>query len=179
MPQLTIIVGMGGSGKSELCKKIAESSMPRPVIFSDATLTYTDERRAGHGCLGEMVARLLGQSEDCVMDESHLIDPCFRGHFRNFCGEFLPQVELHWIFFEADVLACINNTYADAQLNVRRELSRYKALDNQRKVYVVPNEQEWPGRKVHPVYKCNKPAFSTEPEAICWLHSEIEMLSTT
>ena len=170
MPKLTIIVGMGGSGKSRLCNEIAERSTPRPVVFSDATLTNTDERRAGHGCLGEMVARLLGRSEDCVMDESHLIVPCFREHFRNFCGTFLPQVELDWIFFEADVLACINNTYADAQKNGRRELSRYKALDNQRKVYDVPNEQDWPGRTVRPVYKCNNPEFSTEAEAVCWLH---------
>ncbi len=178
MPKLTIVVGMGGSGKTYRCNEIAGESTPQATVFADATLTNTDERRAGHQSLGEMVARLLGQSADCVMDESHLTVPSFRDSFKQFCDTFLIGVEQQWIFFEADVVACINNAYRDAHQKSRRELDRYKALDNQRNVYEVPpNDGQWPGWTVRPVHKFENPQFTSESEAVCWLHSEIVTLS--
>src|SRR4051812_13436304 len=105
MAKLTIIVGIAGSGKSWLCDEIARQGATQVHIFKDATLTEgNDDRRAGHGSLGEMVARLLGRSEDCVMDESHLTHAKFRLSFREFCDTFLVGVEQSWIFFEADLL---------------------------------------------------------------------------
>ena len=139
MATLTIIVGMAGSGKSSLCDEIARQSDGPVHIFKDATLTHDDKRRAGHGCLGEMVARLLGCSENCVMDEGHLTDPKFRRLFKEFCDKFLVGVSQEWIFFNADVLACINNVFHDAETNGRKELSRYTALNNQMAVYEPPS----------------------------------------
>lgn len=178
MPKLTVIVGMAGSGKSCLCNEIATRSTPATPAFKDGTLTNTNERRAGHECLGEIIARLLGCGEDCVMDEAHLTDPSFRASFIRFCETFLPKIELEWRFFEADVVACINNVYRDAQ-NGRRQLCRYKALDAQRKLYSVPDEAALPGRTVHSVYQCESPRFSPseESDAIQWLQSEIAQLS--
>jgi len=176
MTKLSIIVGMGGSGKTRLCNDIADQSTPRAAIFEDATLTNNDQRRAGHQCLGEMVARLLGRSEDCVMNESHLTVHSFRENFRDFCNTFLPSIQTRWIFFQADVLACINNVYHDAQ-NGRCELSRFQAIHNQLNIYTLPNETEWPNRTVRPVHQGDNPKFDNEAKAVAWLHSEILRLS--
>jgi hypothetical protein len=176
--KLTIIVGMGGSGKSFLCEEIAKNSNAK--AFKDATLTNNDRRRAGYDCLGEMVARLLGLDEDCVMDESHLTVPTFRDTFRDFCDEFLNGVEQEWIFFEHNVVACINNIFHDVQVNGRNELNRLKALEGQRKVYVVPPVGDFPGhRQPRSVYRQELPKFnnSQEAEAIDWLRGEIARLT--
>lgn len=181
MPKLSIIVGMAGSGKTWFCEQIANQSTPKAVTFPDATLICNDDnRRAGHRTLGEMVARLLGRSEDCVMDESHLTVPIFRDKFKSFCDTFLPGIQQDWIFFEANVVACINNVYHDAHANNRSDLSRFKALENQRKIYRVPDESEWPGRQVQRVYQRGNPQFdaSSELDAVAWLQAEISKLST-
>ena len=181
MTKLSIIVGMAGSGKTWLCDDIAKQSTPKAVMFPDATLTCNDnKRRAGHQTLGEMVARLLGGSEDCVMDESHLTDPNFRMMFKEFCDTFLVGIQLDWIFFEPNVVACINNVYHDAHTHQRFDLSRFKALESQRKIYSVPNESEWPGRQVQSVYQRANPQFksSNEQEAVAWLQAEIDRLLT-
>jgi len=91
MARLIVIVGMGGSGKSTLCREIASSR--KAIPFQDATLANGDRRRAGYDCLGEIVARLLRRNQDCVMDESHLTVPEFRNIFRAFCDDFLSGVE--------------------------------------------------------------------------------------
>jgi hypothetical protein len=178
MATLTIIVGMAGSGKSWLCDDIKKQRATPVYIFKDATLTNSDERRAGHECLGEMVARLVGRSEDCVMDEAHLTVPGFRQSFKSFCDTFLEGVDQKWIFYEANVLACINNLFHDAQSNGRVELSRYRALEAQRGIYKVPDEAAWPGRMVREVHRCEKPIFkaSEEAQAVKWLQLEIARL---
>lgn len=178
MPKLTVIVGMAGSGKTWLCNAIADQSEPRAFTFSDATLAFNDYRRAGHQCLGEMVARLLGRDEHCVMDESHLTDPHFRTQFKEFCDTFLVGVEQEWIFFEADIVACVNNLYRDKTEGGRHELCRYQALENQRKRYHVPSEADCPGRKTYPVHCSANPKFdqSSESAAIEWLQSQIKSL---
>jgi hypothetical protein len=176
MTKLTIIVGMAGSGKSWLCDDIDKQSTSPVSIFKDATLTYNDERRAGHNCLGEMVARLVGRSEDCVMDEAHLTVPDFRQSFKRFCDEFLPDVEQRWNFFDSNTLACINNLYHDAETKGRDQLSRYEALDSQRVIYEVPtNRSEWPGFTSHKVHQCGS-QFENEAEAINWLQEKIKGL---
>jgi hypothetical protein len=178
MPKLSIIVGMAGSGKSTVCNEIVNQSSSPAFAFPTATLTNNDKRRAGHQSLGEMVARLLGRSEDCVMDEAHLTVPEFRTSFKQFCDVFLVGIEPHWIFFEADVVACINNVYHDAQgPQGRRDLCRFKALDAQRTIYKVPNKSEFPNHTVRAVYKQEHPQFSDESTAVAWLESEIEALS--
>lgn len=178
MPKLTVIVGMAGSGKTWLCNAITDQCEPRPFTFSDATLTFTDDRRAGHQCLGEMVARLLGRDEDCIMDESHLTVPYFRKQFKDFCDKFLVGVEQEWIFFEADIVACVNNLYHDKAENRRHELSRYRALKNQHEIYRVPSEADWPGRRIQSVYCAADPRFDRtgESEAIEWLQYQIQAL---
>lgn len=173
MPKLTIVVGMAGSGKTYLCNQIAHKSNPKAKVFADATLTNTDERRAGHDCLGEIVARLIGRGQNCVIDEPHLVVSTFRESFKQFCDEFLPQVPQEWIFFQPDVLACINNVYNDAKQNGRDELSRYEALNNQRKVYVLPDVNNWPGGSAESVNQYSKPHFRTVEEAVNWLESKI------
>jgi hypothetical protein len=112
--RLTIIVGMGGSGKTRLCNKLAMEGNTK--AFPDATLPAKDGdhlRRAGHDRLGELVARLLGSQEECVMDEAHLVNADFRNRFKDFCDRFLIGVKQEWIFFEHNVVACINNIYHD------------------------------------------------------------------
>ena len=171
MAKLTIIVGMGGSGKPLLCSEITDAS--KACKFTDATLTNNDRRRAGYDCLGEMIARLLGRGQDCVMDESHLTVPTFRDTFRNFCDEFLKGVEQEWIFFERNVVACVNNVFHDWQ-NKRTEPSRLEALENQIKVYQVPRAGEFPGyQQPRPVYRQQSPKFKTseEGQALIWLRA--------
>lgn len=183
MAKLTIIVGIGGSGKTSLCKEIANQSPTPTYVFPDATLVQNnDERRAGHGALGEMVARLLGRGEDCLMDESHLVHPGFRNSFKRFCDTLLVGVDQNWIFFEADGLACINNVYYDYTFGNRKRdhLSRFRAVDDQRQKYTVPDETDFPGRIVHKVYQGEAPRFkaSEESQAIKWLQSEIHKLQS-
>lgn len=175
MAKLTIIVGMGGSGKSHLCAEIAKNSNAK--AFEDATLTKDDFRRAGRDCLGEMVARLLGRQEDCVMDESHLTVTGFRNKFKSFCDEFLNGVEQEWIFFEHNVVACINNVFYDSQKK-GREPSRLKALKGQIEHYKeVPLPGAFPGhRELRPVYRQESPRFGQEADALSWLHGEIARL---
>lgn len=179
MARLTIIVGVAGSGKSSLRREIARER--RIKGFGDATLTnHDDRRRAGRGCLGELVARLLGRGEDCVMDESHLTMDHFRGLFKGFCDEFLPNVEQEWIFFENDALACINNVYHDMYVEVKDRdwLGRLKALRNQSKAYEVPPAGAYPGYQAPiRVYQQASPRFADKEEAQRWLHDEIERLS--
>ena len=177
MAKLTIIVGIGGSGKTHLCADLAKGGNARP--FYDATLAGDDNKRAGFNCLGEMVARLLGTREDCVMDESHLTVPSFREKFKRFCDQFLIGVEQEWIFFERDVVSCINNVHHDYQIKGRQELSRLKAVRGQSRDYEVPPPGAYPGHQLpRPVYRRPSPIFDDhqEAEAFAWLESEIARL---
>ncbi len=174
MPKLTIVVGVGGSGKSTLCEQLKEESQSETFVFKDATLTKSDSRRAGHECLGEIVARLLGCGQDCLIDEPHLANPDFREEFKSFCDKFLPDVEQEWIFFEKDALNCINNLYYDAVNKNRIESERFKAVKNQLEVYSVPSPAGYSGFKVQPVYKQDNPRFSDLAEALHWLNSKID-----
>jgi hypothetical protein len=170
--KLTIIVGVGGSGKTTYCHELASERNATP--FTDGTLAHSDRRRAGFGCLGEMVARLLRNKEDCVMDESHLTHTAFRETFKKFCDEFLAGVEQEWIFYENDVLACINNVYYDYHVNGRTGVSRLKAVENQGSVYVVPPAGTYPGHhQARPVYRQPSPQFDDKQEALAWLQGEI------
>lgn len=159
-----------------LGKEISKKSNAK--MFEDATLTENNDRkRAGFDCLGEIVARLLGCHENCVMDEAHLTNPTFREMFRAFCNEFLKGVEQEWIFFEANVVACINNIYHDWHMNGREELSRLKSLADQIKVYSVPPDGQFPGhekpRLVRP-QECPKFEDSQKEEALEWLYGKIK-----
>lgn len=139
-------------------------------------MNHDDRKRAGYDCLGEIVARLIGRGEDCVMDESHLTDPSFRGAFKGFCDEFLPGVEQEWIFFEEDVVACINNVYADHQGPRKGGATRLSALMGQIGAYVVPTPGSFPGHEgPRLVYRRESPKFGEgqEAEALAWLHGEI------
>ena len=186
MPKLTIIVGMAGSGKSHLLSEISKSGgVPMENCFPDATLAQENKHRAGFKRLPEIVARLLGNNEDCVMDEAHLADPEFQRYFRGFMDEFLRDVDQHWIFFKHDVVACINNLYRDAERGVHTGYDRFKALDNQRKVYRVPGKAEWSGEsgvttiEFLPVHNSVNSRFAQadKTDAIDWLQSEIKRLS--
>lgn len=179
MAKLTIIVGIAGSGKSALRKEIAGNRNIKG--FGDGTLVKCEPRRAGFDCLGEMVARLLGRQEDCVMDESHLTMRHFRDLFKEFCDQYLPGVQQEWIFFERNVIACINNIYHDMYVRVKERdlLSRLKALKCQGKpkAYEVPAAGEYPGHQApHPVYRQESPKFTDEQEAMHWLQGEITRL---
>lgn len=167
MAKLTIIVGMAGSGKSHFCEKYAKEHNAK--AFLDGTLANKDEKRAGFDCLGEIVARLLGRNEDCVMDESHLCMKSFRGKFKAFCDEFLPEVEQEWIFFEKNTLASINNIFHDFQKG-RTSSSRLEAILGQSNGYTVPAREEYPGtRQPEPAYQRPSPRFTNEEEAVRWV----------
>ena len=169
MAKLTIVVGMGGSGKTYFCRKIAG----RRPFFESATLTKNDERRAGHRCLGELVARLLGRDEDCVMEEPRLTEPKFRNTFKDFCDRFLGGVKQEWIFFERDVVGCINNVFEDAR-SAQPKPGRLPALCNQIGVYRVPDPHEFPGYiEPHPVYRGHEPKFDDEDDALDWLRGKV------
>lgn len=174
MAKLTIIVGVAGSGKSSLCKKYAKEHNVK--AFSDGTLANPDKKRAGFDCLGEIVARLLGRDEHCVMDESHLCMQQFRDEFKKFCDEFLTGVEQEWIFFEKNTLACINNIYHDYELG-RKSSSRLQALLGQSDGYSVPALEEFPGKR-EPVYLQASSRFSNEAEATQWVRDTIQELRT-
>lgn len=174
MAKLTIVLGMAGSGKTHFCKQLSQESGAK--FFNDATLV-DDKRRSGHGCLSEIVARLLGRSEDCIMDESHLTVSSFRSRFKSFCDEYLEGIELQWICFEADVLACINNVFYDFTNQIRSKPGRLNALNRQRTQYELPSETELPDRLVQTVYRQAEPEFKHEDTAIKWLESEIERMN--
>jgi len=177
MAKLTIIVGMGGSGKSHLCDEITSSQ--NAFSFKDATLTNCDRRRAGYDCLGEIVARLLLRNENCVMDEAHLTNEDFRRTFKSFCGEFLKGVEQEWVFFENDALGCINTVYSEVTTKSRVECSRFESLANQIPNYKVPEPGSYPGyAKPRPVFQQSSPHFHREADVLEWLHSEIKRLES-
>jgi hypothetical protein len=170
--KLTIIVGMGGSGKSKLCDEIAKKS--KATAFKDATHVPKGDhaRRAGHKCLGEVVARLLGFQQDCVMDEPHLVNADFRMQFKGFCDDFLKCVEQEWIFFQHDVVACINNIYYDWEIGTRQEVSRLQSFANQIGEYKVPPAGDFPGHcEPQRVYRQAFPKFKDweEEAALSWL----------
>ncbi len=172
MVTLTIIVGMGGSGKSYFGKDLAKRERIKH-FFEDFTVPSPDCRRAGFKGLGETVFRLL-QGDDCIVDESHLTVTEFREDFRAFLREFLPNVEQRWIFFENDPLSCINNAYKD-YLNAeskRDHIGRLKALNNQRQCYKVPDPTGYQGFQRKDVYDGN-PHFADESAAISWLQQTL------
>lgn len=176
MAKLTIIVGVGASGKSTLCRQLAEDTEALP--FEDATLTKPDHKRAGFECLGEIVARLMVEKRDCVMDESHLVDPKFRKIFKEFCDTFLKGVDQEWLFFKNNPLACINNLEHDADVGDREHLSRFEAVKRQCKSYEVPPPAEWPGfKELETVCHHDDPKFTTENAAYAWLDEQIDKLS--
>jgi hypothetical protein len=164
---------MGGSGKSMLCDEIATTS--NATAFTDATLVPEGDhdRRAGHRCLGELVARLLGFQQDCVMDEPHLVNADFRNKFRDFCDTFLKGVEQEWIFFEHNVVACINNIYDDCEnTRTRKDVRRLQSLANQINEYKVPPAGGFPGHhEPRKVYRQSSPTFKDceEEAALSWL----------
>lgn len=172
MAKLTIIVGMGGSGKSHLCQEIATSQNAH--AFDDATLVVDDDTRAGFKCLGEIVARLLS-NHDCVMDEPHLTNEEFRAKFKSFCDEFLAGVEQEWIFFDYDPLACINNVFEDIRNGVKCEkIGRLESIVNQIVEYKVPAAGDYPGyESPRPVIKPPNQRFYFMEDALMWLHEEI------
>ena len=173
MPKLTIIVGMGGSGKTTHCEKLGkERNCP---YFSDATLADGNERRAGHRSLGEIVARLLSGERECVMDEAHLTDSEFRKSFERFLREFLPGVEQEWIFIAKDTLACINNIYLDLQKGKRNDdRCRLQSVRNQIRNYTAPKPGDYPGyQQLHPVHSRPGGKFTSEREALAWLDDKI------
>ncbi len=147
----------------------------------DATLTQGDDRRrAGYDSLGEMVARLLGRHEDCVMDESHLTVPDFRDTFRNFAMSFLERRRAGVDSFEHNIVACINNVFHDSQVNGRIGLGRLEALENQRKVYAVPLPVTSQDTDSHDWYTGKNPQSSTivrRRRGVKWLHDEIIRLT--
>ena len=181
MAKLTIIVGPGGSGKSTYGRMLNQKD---GVFFSeDATLVSMADngQRAGFGKITEAVARMLGNGEDCIIEESHLLDPVFRNLFVKFCDERLPGVDRHWVFFEHSPLGCINNVYHDAyseQERVERNHdSRFEAVLNQIKNYQVPEPAELAGdaMEIQPV-SCTTKHFSRLNEAKTWLENEVSQL---
>lgn len=177
---LTIIVGVGGSGKTNLAQKLSrERSEP---YFADATLVNNEnlKQRAGYGKLTEVVAILLGQNKSCIIDESFLTNKAFRDDFIKFCSYYLPNVKQEWIFFQNERLKCINNLYYDAfeapQEKRRNEDSRFKAVYGQIQEYEVPNPQNFPYKMLapKPVHSCKNPKFHTEKEAINWLKRKVD-----
>ncbi len=170
MPKLTIIVGMAGSGKTVLRKELAQQYGCKG--FSDATLTHHDDsKRAGHKCLGEVVARLY-RNEDCVIDETHLTHEPFRVEFQRFCRDFLPDVQLHWIFINIDVLACANNLHNDMIMKNRREPSRFEALYHQQRSYVaLPDLSTFQSCEVRSPYSPEHRRFEDKGDAVLWLRS--------
>ena len=181
MAKLTIIVGPGGSGKSTYGKELSQKE---GVVFSeDATLVSMgkNEQRAGFGKFTEIVARLLGSGKDCIIEESHLLDPEFRKLFVSFCDELLPGVDRHWVFFEHNPLGCINNVYHDAdpqQGRVERDHdSRFEAVLNQIKNYQVPDPSELAGdtMETQPV-SCTKAHFGCLDDAKGWLENEVSQV---
>ena len=171
MPKLFIIVGIGGSGKTMLGRTIAERQ--NGLAFSDGTLTNSDRRRAGFECLGEIVARLLRDKRDCVMDESHLTVSSFRKDFSEFCDNFLNGIEQEWIFFEHDFLGCVNNIFHDFE-NGRDGLDRLEAVSKQSEIYNLPEPGSFPGyQNPLPVFRRLNPQFNNIQDARDWLNEEI------
>jgi hypothetical protein len=173
--RITIIVGMGGSGKSMLCDEIAAKS--NATAFKDATLIEEGDhhRRAGYDRLAEVVARLLGPNkQDCIMDEAHLVNANFRSEFRNFCNTFLDDVKQEWIFFEHNVVACINNIVHDWETGRKRDVRRLQSFANQITEYKVPLAGDYPGYlKPQPAYRQESPRFKDweEEAALSWLYA--------
>ncbi|WP_125199130.1 hypothetical protein [Guyparkeria sp. SCN-R1] len=178
MAKLTIIVGVGASGKSTLRKQICEKTGARGFEDGTAVPRGNDRRRAGHRALPELVARLLGPSaQDCVLDESHLVHERFRKEFQRFCDKHLPGVEQEWIFFNNDLAACASNAYFDAMNHGRKDASRFRSILGQSKKYVVPEVGSYPGHdQVLSVYQQEKPQFRTgeEEKARKWLKAAIK-----
>ncbi len=81
MAKLTVIVGVGGSGKTYFARQ--QSRERTEPYFSDVTLVNIKDRRqrAGYGKITEVVARLLGRDESCIIDESYLTNTGFRDDF--------------------------------------------------------------------------------------------------
>lgn len=171
--KLTVIVGTAGSGKTTLLKKIVRENAG-VYGFSDATLASCDRKRAGFKCLGEIVARLLGEQVHCVIDESHLTVASFRDLFKRFCDELLTDVEVEWIFIKNDTLACINNVYSDYITGRRDEHSRYRALLEQSQQYSPPTDGEWPNSKIIEVEEQDDPRFTDEGSALAWLNEMVK-----
>ena len=181
MAKLTIIVGPGGSGKSTYG---GELSRKERVFFSeDATLVsmWDDNQRAGFGKITEAVVRMLRNGEDCIIEESHLVNLEFRKLFVSFCDELLPDVDRHWIFFEHNPLGCINNVYHDAYSKQRRverdHDSRFKAVVSQIENYRVPEPAELVGDTMgtQPV-SCTAEHFGCLSDAKIWLENEVSQL---
>ncbi len=121
------------------------------MLSEDTTLILMDRgdhERVGYGKFTEVVARLLGKGENCVVEESHLTTTSFRKEFVRFCDLFLPNIKKDWVFFESDPLRCLNNVYHDFKVATNREYqhkSRIEAVLNQVEQYEIPNEQDLGG----------------------------------
>jgi hypothetical protein len=107
------------------------------------------------------------------MDEAHLVNADFRREFKDFCDTFLKDVEQEWIFFERNVVACINNVFDDWENGRRREVDRLRSLANQIKEYKVPSAGTFTGHQSpREVIRQQSPKFkdSEEAEARIWLY---------
>ncbi len=165
MTKLTIIVGMAGSGKTTLCRQLADPEHQ----FSDVANPELG-RRLGRRGVGELVAR-LARGEDCVVDAPNLAIPENRDRFRDFFEEFLPDVEVKWIFFEKDVVACVNNLERDLMAK-RDQLSRLETFRDHARRYRLPDES-WGDFELRPVYKDDSPKFADEEAALRFVDEQI------
>src|SRR5205807_1644048 len=110
MPKLTVLVGLPGSGKTSLIKEMQKAC-------PDLALAVSDYMADSHGNSPKLrdsrhhdaLLRCLAEGKDCVIADIEFVKRHKRDDLVNLVRSSLPDIDIHWIYFENDWLQCLKN----------------------------------------------------------------------
>ena len=139
--KIIVIVGLPGSGKTYLGKKLTEDTGFE--FLDDVTKTQMGRLKA-----------LLDEGKSCIVSDPNLVIEPIRKSAAEYLAKF-PNLEIEWIFFENNPKQCMNNV---TRRNDGRKVFGF--IEAFSKKYVVPD-----GAKVVKVYS-NAKSRTGIPETI-------------
>lgn len=139
MPKVTVIVGLPGSGKSHLCKKLEAGGA---TTFGDVC---HPNKKVHPGGLDVVVAA-LSAGTDCVIEDVSFCVADKRECLAGWLSERVINLEFEWIFFENDRQKCLVNIVDDFLYKGRMDLAeRINAYNHLYSRYEIPTDSTTAG----------------------------------
>ncbi|HWE36609.1 MAG TPA: AAA family ATPase [Isosphaeraceae bacterium] len=147
MSKLTIIAGLPGSGKSHLVRELHESTSGSRV--EDYMKESKDNSsRMVHSQHFEKLIEDLSKGLDCVIADIVFCEAARREEIESAVKEKVRDVEIEWVYFENDPVACAVNA---TRRNMEKLIKQIQRIDELSKKYDVPKDIG-----IKPVFKLDK-----------------------
>lgn len=151
MASLTVVVGFPGSGKSHHVEVLRQQTNAR--IFGDFCARFLDQEQRFAGSDFGAVVTALKKEESCIIDDVSLCNERLRLRFAQWLNETFPEIQVSWVYFEADSVKCLINICGDYLHKDRGNIDeRLRALFGEAERYHVRcGQQVQPEGKILPV----------------------------